>query len=48
MPRSFALQPIYQFDPQFQVTGSPFIPQPKAPAMPDSPEFVLWVNDAWL
>ena len=34
---------VYQFDSSFNPTGDRFIS-----AMPDSPEFILWVNDAWL
>jgi hypothetical protein len=39
---------VYQFDSQFKLTGDPFIPQPNGQAMLDGPEFVLWVNDAWV
>lgn len=39
---------VYQFDGSFQPTATqPFIPQ-GGTTMPDSPEFILWVNDEWL
>jgi hypothetical protein len=40
-------QAIYQFDANFAPTsGQPFISNADG-NMPDQPEFILWVNDAW-
>src|SRR5262249_25759855 len=37
---------VYQFDSQFSARPTqPFIPRE---AIPDSPEFILWVNDDWV
>ena len=41
-------QVVYQFDSQFTPAATqPFIPQGGG-TMPDSPEFILWVNDEWV
>ena len=39
---------VYQFSSDFSLTpNQPFLPQGGG-TMPDQPEFILWVDDAWL
>jgi hypothetical protein len=41
-------QVVYQFNPDFTLASNePFLPQGGG-QMPDQPEFILWVDDAWV